>query len=129
MTEFYRVPALTLLSMLLIVFALLYLQARTTRRLLWLVGWSMVLLRLVMEVAGLRSTGVGFAFSNATLVLAPLMFLGSMSPLGFKRWPKVLYAYVFAVPTVLFAVIISLHPSPNKALRAVLMLCTVAVST
>jgi nitrogen-specific signal transduction histidine kinase len=113
--------------MLLIVFALLYLQTRTTRRLLWLIGWSMVLLRLVMEVAGFRSAGAGYAFSNAVLVLAPLMFLGSMSPLGFKRWPKVLYAYVFAIPAVVFAVLISLYPSPNKALRAVLMLCTVAV--
>jgi two-component system, NtrC family, sensor kinase len=127
MTEVYRIPALVLLSLLLVAFALLYLQARTTRRLLWLAGWSMALLRLVMEVAGARSTGIGFALSNASLVLAPLMFLGSMSPLGFKRWPKVLYAYVFAVPLFLFAVLISLYPQPNTALRILLMLCTVTV--
>ncbi len=127
MNELYRVPALTLLSMLLIVFALLYLQTRTTRRLLWLVGWSMTVLRLAMEVAGARSTGIGFAVSNASMALAPLMFLGSMSPLAFKRFPKILYAYVFAVPLVLFAVLISLYPQPHAFVIGLLMLCTVAV--
>ncbi|QNI32033.1 hypothetical protein H7849_23980 [Alloacidobacterium dinghuense] len=127
MTEFYRIPALVLLSMLLVAFALLYLQTRTTRRLLWLIGWSMVLLRLAMETAGKRSPGVGFALSNAGLVLAPMMFLGSMSPLGFRRWPKILYAYVFAVPSVIFAVLISLYPHPNLPVRIALMLCTITV--
>ena len=108
MNEFYRVPALALLSMLLVAFALLYLQARTPRRLLWLIGWSMTALHLATQVAGIRSAGWGFALQNASLVLAPLMFLGSMSPLGFKRWPRILYAYAFAVPLLLFAVIISL---------------------
>ena len=127
MTEFYRVPALTLLSILLVVFVLLYLQTRTTRRLLWLVGWSLATFRMALEVAGMRSPGIGLALSNACLVLAPLMFLGSMSPLGFKRWPKVLYAYVFAVPLFVFAVVSSLYPEPNQALRILLMLCTIAV--
>ncbi|HTZ89332.1 MAG TPA: ATP-binding protein [Alloacidobacterium sp.] len=131
MTELYRVPALTLLSMLLVVFALLYLQARTTRRLLWLVGWGLATLHLAVRVAGVRSQGLGLALSNAGLVLAPLMFLGSMSPLGFRRWPKILYAYAFAAPLLLFAVLASLyphpHPHPHLAIRIVLMLCTVAV--
>jgi two-component system, NtrC family, sensor kinase len=127
MAEFYRIPALVLLCMLLVAFALLYLQTRTTRRLLWLIGWSMAVLRLAMEVAKMRSPGVGLALSNVGLVLASLMFLGSMSPLGFRRWPRILYAYVFAIPTVLFAVLISFYPSPGTALRVVLMLCTVAV--
>src|ERR1700748_3359481 len=87
MNELYRVPALTLLSMLLVAFALLYLQMRTTRRLLWLIGWSMVVLRLAMEVAGTRKPGIGLAVSNGALMMAPLMFLGSISPLRFKRWP------------------------------------------
>jgi two-component system NtrC family sensor kinase len=127
MAELYRIPALVLLSILLVAFALLYLQTRITRRLLWLIGWSMALIRVVMEVAGVHSPGVGYAVSNAGMVLAPLMFLGSMSPLGFKRWPKILYAYVFAVPTFLFAVLISLFPQPNQLVRVVLILCTVTV--
>ena len=127
MAEFYRVPTLTLLSMLLVAFALLYLQARTTRRLLWLVGWSLATMRVALEVAGMRSPGIGLALGNAGLVLAPLMFLGSMSPLGFKRWPKVLYAYVFAIPAFLFAVLISFYPHPGVFVRIVLMLCTVTV--
>src|SRR5215470_15416388 len=126
MTEFYRVPALTLLSILLVVFVLLYLQTRTTRRLLWLVGWSLATFRMAMEVAGMRSPGIGLALSNACLVLAPLMFLGSMSPLGFKRWPKVLYAYLFAVPLFVFAVVSALYPQTNLALRILLRLCTIA---
>jgi two-component system NtrC family sensor kinase len=127
MAEFYRIPALALLSMLLVVFALLYLKTRTTRTLLWLIGWSMALIRLVMEVAGVHSPGIWYAVSNVGMVLAPLMFLGSMSPLGFKRWPKVLYAYVFAVPTFLFAVLISLFAQPNQLTRVVLILCTITV--
>ena len=127
MVEFYRIPALALLSMLLVVFALLYLKTRTTRTLLWLIGWSMALIRLVMEVAGVHSPGIWYAVSNVGMVLAPLMFLGSMSPLGFKRWPKVLYAYVFAVPTFLFAVLISLFAQPNQLTRVVLILCTITV--
>src|SRR5579862_3889139 len=99
MAELYRIPALALLSMLLVVFALLYLQTRSTRRLLWLIGWSLAVLRIVMEVAGVHRYTDGFAVSNAGMVLAPLMFLGSMSPLAFKHWPRVLYAYAFAVPT------------------------------
>ena len=127
MNELYRVPALTLLSMLLVVYVLLYLQARTTRRLLWLIGWILATLRLACEVAGVQSPGIGYALSNAGMVLAPLMFLGSMSPLAFRRWPKVLYAYVFAVPTFLFAVLVSINPHPGIALRVLLMLCTLAV--
>lgn len=127
MNELYRVPALTLLSMLLVVYVLLYLQTRTTRRLLWLIGWSLATVRLAFEVGRVHSPGIGYALSNACMVLAPLMFLGSMSPLAFRRWPKVLYAYVFAVPTFLFAVLVSIYPHPGIGLRAVLMFCTAAV--
>ncbi|HMD20285.1 MAG TPA: HAMP domain-containing sensor histidine kinase [Alloacidobacterium sp.] len=127
MIEFYRIPALALLSMLLVVFALLYLKTRTTRRLLWLVGWCLATLHQAIETAGIHSPGVAFALANAGMVLAPLMFLGSMSPLGFKRWPKVLYAYVFAVPAFLFAVLISLYPHPNEAVRILLIVCTTTV--
>ena len=69
----------------LVVFVLLYLQARTPRRLLWLVGWALAVLRLAMEIAGVRTHGAWLAVSNASMVLAALMFLGSMSPLGFRR--------------------------------------------
>jgi two-component system, NtrC family, sensor kinase len=125
MDEFYRVPALTLLSMLLVVFVLLYLQARTARRLLWLLGWSLVLIRLATEVAGVHASGVGLALSNIGLALASLMFLGSMSPIGFVRAPKILYAYAFAVPLLLYTIIISFNPQAGGALRIVLILCAI----
>jgi signal transduction histidine kinase len=123
MTEFYRIPALVLLSMLLVVFALLYVQARTTRSLLWLVGWSMAILRLAMEEAGIPRIGPAFALSNAALMLAAMMFLGSMSPLGFKRWPRLLYVYAFAAPLLIFSVLISLYPNADGWLRWLLVLC------
>src|SRR5262249_41522673 len=69
MAEFYRIPALTLLSMLLVVFVLLYLKARTTRRLLWLVGWSLTILHQALETAGIHSHGLAYALSNSCLVL------------------------------------------------------------
>ncbi|HYK35916.1 ATP-binding protein [Alloacidobacterium sp.] len=123
MTEFYRIPVLALLSMLLVVFVLLYLQARTTRRLLWLVGWSMTTLHLATEVAGVRRPSIGFAVSNAAMILAAMMFLGSMSPLAFKRWPRFLYVYAFAAPLLLFAVVISIYPQANGWLHWLLVLC------
>lgn len=126
MNEFYRVPALTLLSMLWIVFVLLYLQARTPRRLLWLVGWSMAVFHLATEVAGVHRAGWGFALSSASMVLAAMMFLGSMSPLSFQRWPRFLYVYGFSAPLLLYAVIISLYPQADGWLRFVLMLLAIA---
>lgn len=126
MTEFYRIPALTLLSMLLVVFVLLYLQARTARRLLWLTGWSMAVLRLATEVAGVRRPGAGFAVSSASVILAAMMFLGSMSPLAFRRWPRFLYVYAFAAPLLVFSVVISFYPQPQGWLRWLLVLCAVA---
>jgi len=126
MNHFYRVPALTLLSLMLIVFVLLYLQARTPRRLLWLVGWALVVLRLVAEVAEVKTPGMWLALSNASMVLSALMFLGSMSPLGFKRVPKILYAYAFAAPLFVFAAAISFYPHADGWLRLVLVACTIA---
>lgn len=123
MNHFYRVPAATLLSLMLVVFVLLYLQARTPRRLLWLVGWALAVLRLAMEIAGVRTHGAWLAVSNASMVLAALMFLGSMSPLGFRRAPRILYAYAFAAPLALYAVIISLYPEAHGVLRLLLFLC------
>ncbi len=119
---------LTLLSMLLIVFALLYVQARTARRLLWLIGWSMALLRLATEVAQIHRAGLGLAVANASLILAALMFLGSMSPLGFRRWPRFLYVYAFAAPLLLFAVLMSIYPDAHGWLQGLLLLCTVTAA-
>src|ERR1700743_1428070 len=98
MIYFYRVPALILLCVMLVVFAMLYLQSRTTRRLLWLVGWTPARVRLGVAAAGIKTPGLWLAVSNASMVLSALMFLGSMSPIGFKRAPKILYAYAFAAP-------------------------------
>jgi signal transduction histidine kinase len=114
--------------MLLVVFTLLYLQARTTRRLLWLIGWSMAILHLATKVAGIRHAGAGFAIASASMVLAAMMFLGSMSPLGFKRWPRFLYVYGFAAPLLLYSVIISIEPLAHGWLRYLLILLAFATA-
>ena len=126
MSHFYRVPALALLSMMLVVFALLYLQARTPRRLLWLTGWALTVLHLALQVTEGTPHGIGLALANASMALAALMFLGSMSPLGFERMPRFLYAYAFAVPLFIYAVIVSLIPEIDGVLRLFLVLCTLA---
>lgn len=126
MNEFYRVPALALLSMLLIVFGLLYLQARTTRRLLWLIGWGLAVLRMATEVARVHSPGGWLALSNAAMVLSAFMFLGSMSPHRVKRGLKILYVNAFAAPLLLLAIISSLYPDARGGLRLALTLCMAA---
>lgn len=128
MNEFYRIPALVLLSMLLVVFALLYLRARTIRNMLWLVGWGMVVLNLALEIAHVHQPGIGLAVENSGLVLGALMFLGSMSPLRLKHWPRILYVYAFAVPLLLYTALVSLQPAEKGPLHvAAIILAVITV--
>jgi two-component system NtrC family sensor kinase len=126
MNHFYRVPVLTLLCMMLVVFALLYLQSRTTRRLLWLIGWALATLHLALEAAYIHEPGFWLAISNTTMVLSALMFLGSMSPIAFRRAPKILYAYAFSAPIFPYAFIISYYPEVHGVWRLILVGCAIA---
>jgi two-component system, NtrC family, sensor kinase len=93
---------------------------------LWLIGWILAVTHLAVQVAGTHTSGAGLALANACMTLSALMFLGSMSPLGFKRAPRFLYAYAFAVPLCIYAVITAFRPNADGALRILLVLCTVA---
>jgi two-component system, NtrC family, sensor kinase len=119
MDEYYRVPTLALLSILVAVFAVLYARSRTHRTLLWLIGWSMAIARLVLQSSTYGRYGIGLAISNTAMALAALMLLASVSPIHTRNTIKSFYLAVFAAPLVVFAVLISLYPSPGFALRII----------
>jgi len=132
MDEYYRVPTLALLSILVAVFAVLYARSRTSRTLLWLIGWSMAITRLAMQGSSYGRHGIGLAISNTAMALAALMLLGSVSPIHTKNKIKASYIAVFAVPLSIYSVLSSLYPEPAIALRildwgAVLAAAAVAV--
>jgi two-component system, NtrC family, sensor kinase len=119
MDEYYRVPTLSLLSILVAVFAALYVRARTTRTFLWLIGWSMAITRLALQANPWGRQGVGLAISNTAMALAALMLLGSVSPIRSKSNIKTSNIAIFAAPLILFSVLTSLYPSPGIFLRIV----------
>ncbi len=138
--DFYRAPTLILLFVLVAVFGALWLQRRTLpplrmragvattarrRQLLWLVGWMFVAIQLEMEVFGRAQSGIWLAVSRAILLLAAIMFLGSMAPQYFSRRFHTLYVTALATPLMAFTVLVSLYPAPGPAMRLILLLCIV----
>lgn len=117
MDEYYWVPSFVLLSILVSVFATLYWQSRTARRLLWLIGWTMAVLRLALELSPFGHSGWGLAISNSAMELAAVMFLGSLSPLEFGGRVRVQYVTVYGALLVLFSVLTAFYPSPGIVLR------------
>jgi len=136
--DLYRAPTLILLFVLVAVFGVLWLQRRSLpplrmrageattarrRQLLWLVGWMFAAIQLEMEVFGRGDSGIWLAVSRASMQMAAIMFLGSMSPQYLSRRFRILYVVAFAAPLLLFTAIISLDPVPGPSLRTVLLLC------
>jgi two-component system, NtrC family, sensor kinase len=125
MMDYYQVPTLILLTMLVSVFAGLYLRSRTTRTLLWLIGWLFAIVRIGIEVKGIV-TPLDAAVARVSLVMAGVMFLGSMSPLKFGRKHKVYYVVAAAAPLVFFCLLMSFFPQPKALVRALLLLNAIA---
>jgi two-component system NtrC family sensor kinase len=121
--EFYRVPAFALLCALIAVFGALYLRARTTRRLLWLIGWVMAAAQLGLRIIHADQRPAGLALYYTSLELAPLMFMGSVSQL--RLWKKIPYVIVFGFPLVLFGVLMSLFPVPGSGIKAAILICMI----
>jgi two-component system NtrC family sensor kinase len=117
MDDSYRVPTLTLLCILVAVFAALYARSRTPRRLLWLIGWTMALVRLATMAGNFRQGAAGLAISNSSMILAAVMFLGSLSPIAFGRRLRISYVVLFAMPLLVFAASVSLDPTPGRILH------------
>ena len=119
MDEYYRVPTLALLSILVAVFAALYLRSRSRRTLFWMVGWAMAIARLALQAGAYGRHGVGLAVSNTAMALAALMLLASVSPIHIRTRARAAYLPAFAGPLVLFSVLTSLYPFPGIFLRTV----------
>jgi signal transduction histidine kinase len=139
--DFYRAPTLILLFVLVAVFGALWLQRRTLpplrmrageattarhRQLLWLVGWMFAAIQLEMEVFGRTQAGIWLAVSRVSILMAAIMFLGSMAPQYFSRRFHILYVVALATPLMAFTVLVSLDPAPGPAMRLILLLCVLA---
>ncbi len=131
MADYYQIPTLILLSFLVSVFAGLYLRSRTTRTLLWLIGWLFAILRIILELKGISTPALA-AIANCSLEMAGVMFLGSMSPLKFGRKHKTYYVVAAAAPLIAFTVLMSLFPQPGILVRCLLLanaVATVCIAT
>ena len=126
MDEYYRVPTLALLSILVAVFAVLYARSRTSRTLLWLIGWSMAITRLALQGSTYGRHGFGLAISNTAMALAALMLLGSVSPIHVLNKIKTSYIAIFAAPLIVYSVLTSLYPEPGIVLRILDWLAVIA---
>lgn len=119
MADYYRVPTLILLGMSLAVFAALYVRSRVPRRLFWLLGWTLAVVRLALQVSPAGNVGIGRAVSEACMMLAALMFLGSMSLTEDGGRVRVFHLVALGVPLTLFTVFVSLYPEPGKILHII----------
>jgi two-component system, NtrC family, sensor kinase len=119
MADYYRVPTLILLGMSLAVFATLYVRSRVARRLFWLLGWTLAVLRLALQVIPAGRGGAGLAISEASMMLGALMFLGSMSRTEDGGRVRVLHIVALGIPLTLFTVLVSLYPAPGKILHII----------
>src|ERR1700728_1989527 len=139
--DLYRAATLILLFVLVAVFGALWLQRRSLpplrmragqaatarrRQLLWLVGWMFAAIQLEMEVFGRAQTGVWLAVSRSCIQLAAVMFLGSMAPQYFSRRLRIPFVVLFAVPVILFTVVVSVDPAPGPQIRTLLLVCLFA---
>jgi two-component system, NtrC family, sensor kinase len=137
--ELYQIPTLALLSVLVAVFGVLWLeghaqplrveqtgQAPTARRrhLMWLIGWAFAVVRLATQVSGWTGPGLGEAVSQTAMELAPLFFLGSLAPQYFSRKPPILYVVAFGLPIIVYCGVMGFDPQPGALARTVVTLCT-----
>lgn len=133
-----RPPTLVLLTALMAVFGALCLKGRRSqagqrsegetptvrrRKLLWLAGWGICVLRLLIQVSGHGEAGGGLAAAQACMEMAPLMFLASLAPQYLSHKPKFLFVVAFGVPLIVFTVLTSLEPHPGMLGLILLALC------
>jgi signal transduction histidine kinase len=139
--DLYRAPTLILLFVLVAVFGALWLQRRTLpplrirageattarrRQLLWLVGWMFAAIQLEMEVFGRSQSGIWLAVSRASILMAAIMFLGSMAPQYFSRRFHVLYVVALGAPLLAYTIAFSVDPVPGPIARGIILLFVLA---
>ena len=125
MDDYYRVPTLVLLGLLVAVFAGLYARRQTHRRLLWLIGWILATVRLALLATHVGDSGIGKAMSESTMMLAAVMFLGSLSPVEFGVRIRISYVIPFSATLLFFAASTALDPRPGPFLHALDVLAAV----
>lgn len=138
--ELHQIPTVALLLALLAVFGGLWLQWKShpdreeqlgeapsarQRHLMWLAGWTLVTLRLAIAGSGWEGAAAVQAIALNCIVLAPLMFVGSMAAQHFVRRPPILFVFAFGAPLVLFSALTALDPRPGETARMVLAACAV----
>jgi signal transduction histidine kinase len=136
--ELYQVPTLALLIALVAVFGALWLEGLSQpaplgrsgkappalrRQMLWLAGWVCAVIRLATQVAGWTKPGWGLVVSEASMELAPLMFLASLAPQYLSRRPRILYVVAIGLPVMVYCVVIGVDPQPGMLARTVILGC------
>lgn len=104
--DFHRLPTILILGALVPIFWFLYGKNRSYRVRLWVIAWTLVLMRVVVQVFG-ASLGLSDALINgldlAGLQLSGLVLLVSMTQIfqdPRQRWP---FFLVLALPSVAYA--------------------------
>ena len=104
--DFHRLPTILLLGALVPIFWFLYRSDRSYRVRLWLIAWTVVLIRVIVQVFGTimgLPEGLVNALDLGALQLSGVILLMSMTKMAQdprQRWP---FFLVLAVPSVIYA--------------------------
>lgn len=112
MPDNYQLPALALTALLLPVFGFLYLRFRSTRTLLWFLGFFCAVIQMVLLY---QIGGWGFqngahrwvlAAGQTAIQIGSALFLASLSPLRFRvgRF-EILYVLPYTIPMMVYSVL------------------------
>ena len=113
MPDYYQIPSLILIALLLSAFGHLYLRFRDTRTLLWFLGFLCALVRMLqIYPLGCWSVSNGShpwlqAIGQTSILVGSALFLASLSPLRFRvgRF-HVLYVIPYIVPLVVYSILL-----------------------
>lgn len=113
MPEYYHVPTLVLIALLLPAFGSLYLRFRDARTLLWVLGFLFAIVRMVLHypIGGWNFSNGSHpwleAASQTSILIGSALFLASLSPLRFRvgRF-HVLYVIPYIVPLVAYSILL-----------------------
>lgn len=104
--DFQRLPTVLLLGALVPIFWFLYRNDRGYRVRLWLIAWSIILVRAIVQVfgagVGLSETAIS-AIDFGGLQLAGVVLLVSMTRIARDPWQRWTYFLVLGIPSVVYA--------------------------
>jgi len=112
MPDYYNIPALVLIELLLPAFGYLYLRFRDARTLLWFLGFffaviSMVLVHFEGPSAASDAHPWMMATGQAAIQVSTALFLASLSPGRFRLGQlRILFVIPYALPAVIASVLV-----------------------